>query len=243
MRTAEPGGARLAERREQAAEAAVGCQRTGEVVVGEQRLLPGDRRQPVRAVDQRVEHGDTGGAARPRGIDRDVGGTRTGRQRQHRQQQAGGGDAGPQAVARHPVHVDEHLVHARLGEREAVRRGAAQRDGEFDGQRSARGERAGQRGERGGGGVDAAVAGQGVAHVAVGAQRLPALQPDLQVVDRALTGVPQGSGHGDGRRAVGGDDTGRQTGQLEPQRPGRGRARERWRPAGPPRCQERRRGP
>ena len=215
-------GRPLGERGEQPSEAAVRSQRAGEVVVGEQRLLAGHRRQPVRRVDQRVEHGQAGGAARHRGLDRGVARVRACRQRQHRQQQARGGQPGAQPVARHPVDVDEHLVDPGPVQREALGRIAAQRDGQRDGQRAARREGAGQRGERGGGGVGAAVAGQGVAHVAVGTQRLAALQPDLEVVDRAVAGVAQRAGDGDGRGAVGGDHPRRQPAQLEGQRAGGG---------------------
>ena len=222
-----PGGRPLGERGEQPPEATVRGQRAGQVVVGEQGLLTGHRRQPVRRVDQRVEHGQAGAATRRRGHDRGVARARACRQRQHRQQQARGGQPGAQPVARHPVDVDEQLVHPGPVQCEAVSRVAAQRDGQRDRHRAARREGAGQRGERGGGGVGAAVTGQGVAHVAVGAQRLAALQPDLEVADHAVAGVAQRARDGDARRAVGGDHPRCQPAQLEGQRPGRGGTRAR----------------
>ena len=111
-------GRALGERGDQPAEATVRGERAGEGVVGEQRLLPGHGRQPVRRVGERVEHGQVGGR---RPVRRDRGGARRLPAGQHRQQQAGGGQAGRRSPSRGAaVDVDEELVHAGPVQREAV---------------------------------------------------------------------------------------------------------------------------
>ena len=90
-----------------------------------------------------------------------LGGRRAG-QAEHRQQHAGGGEAGPVAARRGAVHVDEQLVHAGGAEREA---GSAQRHGEAHRQLAAGRQLVGEVLERGDGGVGGRVAVERVAEL------------------------------------------------------------------------------